>query len=72
MNINSEEKKHIYILLTKTSSVFSRIIALFMGDKYTHSAISLDKNLDKMYSFGRKRINNPLLLGFFLFVFSLN
>ncbi len=64
MNINSEEKKHIYILLTKTSSVFSRIIALFMGDKYTHSAISLDKNLDKMYSFGRKRINNPFLGGF--------
>lgn len=64
MDTKTKEAKHIYLLLTKTTSIFSRIIALFMGDKYTHSAIALDQNLDKMYSFGRKKIYNPFLGGF--------
>ena len=64
MSIDSKDKKQIYILLTKTTSIFSRIISIFTGDNYTHSAVSLDKSLDKMYSFGRKRINNPFLGGF--------
>ncbi|HEY8389725.1 MAG TPA: hypothetical protein VIL26_02040 [Clostridia bacterium] len=64
MSIDSKETKKIYILLTKTTSIFSRIISIFTGDKYTHSSISLDKSLDKMYSFGRKRTYNPFLGGF--------
>jgi len=64
MNIKTKETRHLYLLLTKTTSIFSRIIAFFMGDKYTHSALALDKKLEKMYSFGRKRIHNPFLGGF--------
>ncbi|HEY8419558.1 MAG TPA: hypothetical protein VIL03_03900 [Clostridia bacterium] len=64
MNEETKESKHLYLLLTKTTSVFSRTIAFIMGDKYTHSALALDKNLEKMYSFGRKKIFNPFLGGF--------
>lgn len=60
----TKETKHLYLLLTKTTSVFSRAIAFIMGDKYTHAALALDKNLDKMYSFGRKNMFNPFLGGF--------
>ncbi|HEY8423919.1 MAG TPA: hypothetical protein VIL23_04085 [Clostridia bacterium] len=51
-------------MLTKTTSIFSRVIALFTKDKFTHAAISLDKNLDVLYSFGRKKVFNPFLGGF--------
>ena len=51
MNKNSFK---IYIILTQTYSIVSRIISLFSKSKYSHVSISLDKKCDKMYSFGRK------------------
>lgn len=50
------DKKHIYIVLTRTNTLISRIIRLFMNDEYTHAAIALDKELNNMYSFGRKYV----------------
>ena len=46
--------KNIYIVLAHTGTLLSRIIKMKTGAEYTHSSISLDKNLDEMYSFGRK------------------
>ena len=53
--------KKIYIVLTKTNTVLSRIISVIKNDDYTHSSISLNKDLDNMYSFGRKNRYNPFV-----------
>lgn len=58
------EKYYLYIVLTRTSTVVSRLIRFFMKDEYTHAAISLDKELENMYSFGRKNAYNPFIGGF--------
>ena len=47
------KNKKVYIILTYTGTILSRIIRLFTGAKYAHASISLDKNLNRMYSFGR-------------------
>lgn len=56
--------KHIYIVVSQTGSIVSRIIRLVTGDRYTHAAISLDEDLNEMYSFGRIHPNNPVIGGF--------
>lgn len=58
------EQKNIYIVLTRTTTVISRLIACMTGDQYTHASIALDKNLSAMYSFGRKQRHNPFIGGF--------
>lgn len=56
--------KKIYIVLTYTGSVLSRIIRLYTGKEYSHVSISLDENLESMYSFGRINAYNPFFAGF--------
>jgi hypothetical protein len=41
--------------------VISRLIQLFKNDEYTHAAISLDKELNYMYSFSRRNTYNPFI-----------
>lgn len=53
--------KKIYIVLTKTNTVLSTIISIIKKDDYTHSSISLNKDLNDMYSFGRKNSYNPFV-----------
>lgn len=53
------EKYNLFIVLTRTSTVISKLIRFTTGDYYTHVAISLDKELKNMYSFGRKYTYNP-------------
>lgn len=53
------EKHYLYIVLTRTNTVISKIIQLVKNDEYTHAAISLDKELNYMYSFSRKYTYNP-------------
>ena len=48
------EKKHLYKVLVRTNTLISRLIQIAKKDEYTHAALSLDANLDCMYSFGRK------------------
>lgn len=55
------EKCYLYIVLTRTNTVISRLIQLFKNDEYTHAAISLDKELNYMYSFGRRNTYNPFI-----------
>ncbi len=54
----------IYLILAHTGTMWSRLIKFINGYEYSHVMLSLDENLDKMYSFGRKRYNNPILAGF--------
>ena len=56
--------KEIYIILTHTGTVLSRIIRCYTKDEYSHVSIALDKNLENMYSFGRLKPYTPLLAGF--------
>ncbi len=55
------QNNHLYIVLTKTNATLSKLIQLFKGDEYTHSSISLDKDLNYMYSFSRRNTNNPFI-----------
>lgn len=56
--------KNLYIVLSQTGTWFSRILKFFTHAKYNHVSISLDANLNKMYSFGRKNPYNPFVGGF--------
>lgn len=56
--------KQIYIVLTRSGSLLSRTIKLIKKYKYTHVSISLDKELNKMYSFGRLNPYNTFIAGF--------
>ncbi|WFA09264.1 hypothetical protein [Tissierella sp. Yu-01] len=55
------DNEYLYIVLTRTNTVMSRLIQLLKKDEYTHAAISFDKNLDQMYSFGRRHTFNPFV-----------
>lgn len=57
-------EKKIYILLTDTGTLFTKLIKLFTKKPYNHASISFDSELSEVYSFGRKRINNPFHGGF--------
>lgn len=46
--------KKIYILLTKSGTIVSRLVSLFTKDKYTHVSISFEECLQPMYSSSRK------------------
>lgn len=54
----------IYIILAHTGTLWSRIIKRVNKYEYSHVMLSLDDKLDKMYSFGRKKYNNPIDAGF--------
>ena len=56
--------KKIYIILTNTGTVLSRVIKLYTQKEYTHVSIALDKKLEYMYSFGRLNPYNPFFGGF--------
>ena len=54
----------IYIVLTNTGTIFSKVIKLYTKDPFTHVSLSLDNNLEHMYSFGRKHAYLPFPGGF--------
>lgn len=56
--------EHIYIMLSATNSLLSTAIGTITKKKYNHISISLDKELNEVYSFGRLNPNNPLIGGF--------
>ena len=57
-------ERNVYILLTDTGTWFSRMIKLYTKAPYNHASISLDEQLEELYSFGRKVYYNPLSAGF--------
>ena len=54
----------IYIVLTHTGTILSRIVKYYTRRDFSHVSISLDKGLTQMYSFGRLNPYNPFLGGF--------
>ncbi len=59
-----ESNKTIYIVVSQTGTVLSRILKVLTHAKYNHASISLERDLSVMYSFGRVHPYNPLLGGF--------
>jgi len=54
----------VYVLLTDTGTLFSRTIRFFTRDALNHVSIAFDKELNDVYSFGRKSQSNPFFAGF--------
>lgn len=57
-------QEHIYVLLTDTGTMFTRLIKRYTSAPYNHASIALDKELREVYSFGRKCATNPWSAGF--------
>lgn len=54
----------VFILLTNTGTLFTKVIQTYTKAPYNHASISFKRDLSEMYSFGRKHPNNPLNGGF--------
>lgn len=57
-------EKQIYILLSHSGSILSKLINVYTRKNFTHVSIGLDEDLEKLYSFGRVRPYNPVIGGF--------
>lgn len=57
-------EKEIYIVITQTGSIVSRMLKRITGAEYNHVSISLDPELHSMYSFGRRFTYFPWYGGF--------
>ncbi len=55
--------KKIYIVLTHTGTIISKVVRFWTKDEFSHVSISLDEDLEQMYSFGRLKPYNPILAG---------
>ena len=58
------DKKKIFIAVTQTGTILSRIVKWVTRDKYNHVSLSLTETLEDLYSFGRKHPYNPFWAGF--------
>ena len=50
--------KKIYFVISYTGTPLSRLIKIYTKNKYAHISLALDKELDRLYSFGR---HNPYI-----------
>ncbi len=58
------ESKYIYIVWSKTGTLFSNVISTLTHKEYSHVSISLDNSFTKMFSFGRLDPEKVLPAGF--------
>lgn len=58
------EERKVYLLLTDTGTLFTRMIKLYTKECHNHASIGFDCELTEVYSFGRKRPRNPFIGGF--------
>lgn len=56
--------KTIYIMLTKTDSVFCHLINQYTHEPYAHVSLLFSDDFTYGYSFSRKKIRNPFIGGF--------
>lgn len=56
--------QQIYIVISQTGTILSRILKLITKAEYNHASISLSPDLNTMYSFGRVNPYNPFIGGF--------
>ncbi|MDR1292236.1 MAG: hypothetical protein LBJ91_02415 [Clostridiales Family XIII bacterium] len=51
----------VFIVLTRSPTLLSRLVRRVTRAKYTHAALALDEGLEYMFSFGRRRASNPFV-----------
>lgn len=56
--------KEIYVIISQTGTILSRILHVVTGAEYNHASIGLDRSMHTMYSFGRLNPYNPVIGGF--------
>lgn len=56
--------RNLYIVLTHTGTLPSRLIRAATGAHYTHASLALDSGLARMFSFARRHVDLPLVAGF--------
>jgi len=54
----------IYVLLSQTTSVMTRLIKFATKTPYNHASLAFDERLEYTYSFGRIMPDDPLIGGF--------
>ncbi len=59
-----QSDKQLYIVLSQTGTLLSRILKAITGADFNHVSISLSGDLETMYSFGRRHPYNPFWGGF--------
>ena len=57
-------ERYIYLILSSSSSLPAKIIKFVTQNELNHTSLSLDSTLNKMFSFGRLKINQPFNAGF--------
>lgn len=55
--------KHVYVILSSTPTLVGKTIRAVCGKRLNHASISLDEDLNKMYSFARNRLHTPFVGG---------
>lgn len=63
-NNTEQQTKKIYVAVTKTGTLLSRLVHFFTRDSYTHVSVAMHKDLRDMHSFGRINPKNPFYGGF--------
>lgn len=58
--------KKIYIMLSKTESVFCALINSYTKEPYAHVSLIFSDDFKSGYSFSRKNIHNPFFGGFMI------
>ncbi len=56
--------KEIYIIMSHSGSIISKIIKVYTRANYSHVSIGFDISLKEFYSFGRKKPTTPIGGGF--------
>ena len=65
--LDDQERRNVnevYVVITQTGTILSRILKLITGDEYNHVSVSVDPRLETMYSFGRKNPYYPFWGGY--------
>ena len=57
--------KQVYVLLSRTGTLTSRVVNTFAKGKYAHASLALTPETDKFYSYARRRLYNFLIGGIF-------
>lgn len=57
-------QKNIYVVLSGPLTMSGKVIRKITKNSYSHASISLDKELNEMYSFARFHYQNPIVGGF--------
>lgn len=57
-------ERKVYLILTDTGTLFTRMIKLYTKKPYNHASLSFDPHFSELYSFGRKKPRNPFIGGF--------